>query len=156
MKSNLAEITGITSESDKLNNTGGPRSRTRSLHVKSGFTDSCNLVKHTSSFALRVPGHLINLEDWVTELCCKIGFKSPEEADQKLKLPREKLMVSKSEQPPKCRGLSETERVVNALVLARCNDSFYRPDSPLIFTRKRLHRSVHLIKINLKNYYELD
>ena len=139
-----------------LNNTGGPRSRTRSLRINSSFTDSFNIAEESTSVALWVPEHLINPGDWVTELCRKIGFKSPEEAEQKLNLPPEKLLVAKREKHTECPGMSETDRLRNALILARCNDSFYKPDSPLIFTRKRLHRSLHLIKINLKNYYELD
>lgn len=44
----------------------------------------------------------------------------------------------------------------NAVILAKCNNCNYLPDSPLIFSRTRLERKLELVSINLTAYYELD
>lgn len=152
----MYEITIGKGHSNFLNNTGGPSSRTRSMSITSSFTESQNVAEESTSAAFWIPRHIMIPEDWVIELCNKIGFKSIEEAEQKLKLPSERMLISKSEKTRKCPHLNNTDWVRNAIILARCNDTVYLPGSPLIFTRKRLERSIHLIKINIKNYYELD
>lgn len=152
----MSENTIGNGQSNFLHNTGGPASRTRSMSITCSFTESQNVTEESASVAFWIPRHIMIPEDWVLELCNKIGFKSLEEAEQKLTLPSERMLISKSEKTRKCPSLNNTDWVRNAIILARCNDTVYLPGSPLIFTRKRLERSIHLIKINIKNYYELD
>jgi hypothetical protein len=44
----------------------------------------------------------------------------------------------------------------SALMLARCNAYGYDPESPFVFTRKRLEREIHLIHLSTSCFYGLD
>ena len=145
-----------TVSTDKLNNTGGPRSRTKSLQITSSYTESPNLAEDSTSLSLLVPQGQSDIENWLTKQAKKMGCSSIAEAQKKLSLPGERMLVNQTGESKPKGNLKAPELIRTALILARCNDSFYLPGSPLIFTRNRLNRSIQLIRINIKNYYELD
>lgn len=151
----IEKITG-TGVSDRLNNTGGPSSRVRTEQIKSSFTEILSLEDETTVVSCAVPPEIIDIENWLLQEVKDLGWASIEQAEAEFSLPSEKMLV--------CRyGDADQNMVVNThglvravLILARCNDSFYMPGSPLILTRKRLNRSMKLITVNIKSYYELD
>ena len=145
-----------TVRTDKLNNTGGPRSRTKSLQITSSYTENPNLAEDNTALSLLVPQGQSDIENWLTKQAIKMGCKSLADAEKKLSLPGERMLVNQSGEGKPKGNLKAHDLIRTALILARCNDSFYLPGSPLIFTRNRLNRSIQLIRINIKNYYELD
>jgi hypothetical protein len=142
--------------SDTLNNAGGPGSRIRSEKITSSFAEILNLAEERTGLALMIPPEIFDVEEWLINEMENLGWTSSEEAAGDLLLPGEKMLVHQSIGAPANSGLTGRSLVRTALILARCNESFYVPGSPLIFTRKRLNRSIDLIKINIKSYYELE
>ena len=144
------------SRSKQLNNIGFPGSRRRSLSINSNFMDNHQMAEEVTVVSLLLPHDITNVEKWLIAQTSKMGCHTITEAEKKLTLPGDKLLVSRSNDDLVDGSLSIVDTVRNALILARCNDCFYMPGSPFIFTRKRLDRSLQLIKVNIKNYYDLD
>jgi len=150
----IEKISG-TGVSDRLNNTGGPSSRVRTEQIRSCFTEILSLEDEITVVSCAVPLEIIDIEDWLLQEVKKLGWASIEQAEADFSLPAEKMLACKYGDADQ--NMVNTHGLVRAvLILARCNDSFYMPGSPLILTRKRLNRSMKLITINIKSYYELD
>lgn len=141
---------------DVLNNIGGPHTSVRTETVSSNiFTNKCLKVKN-ESIVFSVKQNKRNIENLILRLCKKLGWKNAEEAALKLKLPAEKLLVIPIGPVPEVNTVDLKKLLRSGLILSKCSENYYNPDSSMIFTLNRLNRNVELIKINFNNYYELD
>ncbi len=144
------------SGTDVLNNIGGPHSSVRTETVSSNiFTNKCLKVKN-ESIVFSVKQNKTNVENLILRMCKKLGWKNAEIAAKKLKLPAEKLLVIPNGPVPSANKTDLKKLLRSGLILSKCSENYYNPDSPMIFTLNRLHRNIELIKININNYYEMD
>lgn len=141
---------------NRLNNAGGPSSRAMEQPVKAIFPEKMSIADMTQSCSLIIPSKQQDIEDWLVSLAKRSGWSGLWEAIQNLDLPTGKMLLSPMEMMFSSLPMDDKTILKSALILARCNDHYYIPDSPLILTRNRLNRSVLLMKINLKQFYGLD
>jgi hypothetical protein len=150
------EILKTPDRSNLLHNTGGPRSRVRTEKVNMRLLESGGLVTGNERCRVALPPQTEDLERWALTMALNLNWSSLEVAAQKLKLPTvQHLVIPEPDHQLKGKQ-SQKERLRCALILSKCNKNYYMPESPMIFTRSRLERSVELVTINLDAYYELD
>ena len=138
-----------------LFNTGGPRSRVRSEKISSSIFESENLMTQNEVYSLTIPQHVTDIEKWVIALYGSNHFINWDHVLRELKLPTVRMLVVPSDNFYLMHSVAKKEMFRRAVILSKCSSNFYSPDSPMIFTRNRLNRTVELIKINLNGYYEM-
>ena len=144
------------SASDTLNNIGGPYLSVRSETVSSSMFTGKTLIQKNEYHSFSVRKDAKDIEKIILRLCEKLGWKTAESAAKKLKLPSEKLLVI-PKGPVHSANKTDLKKLLRSgLILSKCSENYYNPDSPMIFTLNRLHRNIELIKININNYYEMD
>jgi len=140
-----------------LNNIGGPHTSVMTETVSSNiFNNKCLKVNKKESLVFSVKQNKPDVENLILRLCKKLGWKNAEEAAIKLKLPSEKLLIIPNGPVPEVNIPDLKKLLRSGLILSKCSEIYYNPDSPMIFTVNRLHRNIELIKININNYYEMD
>lgn len=139
-----------------LNNIGGPHTRVMTETVSSNIFTNKYLKVKNESLVFSVKQNKPDVENLILRLCKKLGWKNAEIAAKKLKLPAEKLLVIPNGPVPAVNTIDPKKLLRSGLILSKCNENYYNPDSPMIFTVNRLHRNIELIKININNYYEMD
>lgn len=149
-----SDITG--SVSTVFNNTGGPRSRVRSEIVYKSYLTVKTSVK-VGYYAIDLPESVNDIEAWLLDMAEKIGWQGWEDISCRIGIPSEKLLVINEPDNEIQPHMTEKENIIRtALILSMCNNFFYLPEGPRIFTRSRLERKIKLTKINIENFYELD
>ena len=139
----------------KLYNSGGPNSRQRTEPIQSDFLDTSGTHRNSEIYRLSIPEDITDIEAWLVEHVLSFGWNTLDEAIRKLPVPTNRMMAFavKDEEP---QSMNSLDIVLNALILAKTNDSCYNPESPLIFTKKRMNRTIKLVEIDINKYYELD
>ncbi len=156
MKESNRKKTAVPTGQRHLHNTGGPRSRVRTEKISLSIFDVKQMKSQHEVHELNVPPKITNIEEWVLTLCEPTSFVSWDDLATKLNLPKGRLLVAPIVGPSnRVKGL-KMDMLRSAVILSKCNKNHYLPDSPMIFTRSRLHRKVELINLNLHQYYELD
>jgi hypothetical protein len=147
----------ITRISKALNNTGGPRSRTRKEPVRLSFLETLgsSAVSFQENIYFKLPDYCPDIPGYLLGLFSeKMGLSSWDAISLAIPLPERPLYVFPSLNPV---GLHSDElNLVHALVLARCNSFTYQPDRDFIFTAHRLNRSLQLIEFNPFSFYGLE
>lgn len=141
---------------DRLNNAGGPSSRAMQQSVRAFFPEKMSIAELNQKCSLTLPSKVQDIEAWLNSLAKRNGWSDLWEAAQKLDLPCEKMLLSPINLISNTIPKEDRDILQAALILARCNDHYFIPDSPLILTQNRLNRSVLLTKINLKQFYGMD
>lgn len=152
-----SEQKNVSLESRDLYNTGGPSSRTRTENISSSIFYSKKSKSKSDRYYFVLPANTFDHEELLIKIANKFGWHNFNDALKELKLPKERLLVipSKSNSNDRKNTYSKLN-LKNALILSKCNQNFYNPDSQMIFTEKRLTRVVELIKVNLESYYGMD
>lgn len=138
-----------------LHNSGVGRPRNREERIRGNFLLESNTIASVTSLHINLPGNIVDVEDWLKGLLRLAGWKNIEEAISHVPLPNKRLMAF----PVKAIApmpLNHREWIHQALILAKTNEVCYHPGAPLIWTRKRMHRNIQLIDINLDKFYGLD
>ncbi|MFN5959908.1 MAG: hypothetical protein ACK5CW_00345 [Verrucomicrobiota bacterium] len=130
-------------------NTGGPRSRIVSTplisrRLSQGSEElglSCSRRKWTLQ-GLTPPFRKLALQ-----LLRKAGFHSPEDAWEahRDQLPSEACLVIDAVERPDP-GAPSGDPLLTALVLGRCSGSLFSPARPIIWSERRLARSIRLVR----------
>ncbi len=140
---------------NRLHNTGGPRSRTRVEPVSSSLMEERSLAAVSEIISLQIPQYEKDLEEWLLRFVRALGFSGWEDAEKAIGIPSVKMLVSQQEipHPP----ASDRIGILRAgMILCRTSQLRYLPESPRIFTRSRLKRSIRLVVLNTNAYYDLD
>jgi hypothetical protein len=145
--------TGVTS---RLNNSGGPSSRVRTEKISSSLFDQPGICRSRELFMLDIPVDVNNIEIWLLSIARQQGWKSLEEALHHLQIPAGRRLIFPVENIATTCKLSKIGILKSAIILSKCNKSFYIPGSPMIFTRSRLERKIEMLMINIEGYYEMD
>ncbi|NCC73584.1 MAG: hypothetical protein EOM06_09315 [Sphingobacteriia bacterium] len=156
MTGNIIENTAVPCSQRNLHNTGGPRSRVRTEKILASIFDFEQMKFRYERHELIVPLEITDIEEWVISLYQPRIFTGWNNIVAGLKLPSDRMLVVPVESSPQLLKNSKLKMLRSAVILSKCNRNFYLPDSPMIFTRSRLHRSIELIKLNLDQYYEVD
>lgn len=156
MNESNRRITAVLSAGRHLHNTGGPRSRVRTEKLSLSIFDVKQMKSHHEVHELNVPPNITNIEEWVLTLCEPKAFVGWDDLAAQLNIPDERMLVIPFVSPHHTQNYTKMDMLRSAVILSKCNKNHYLPDSPMIFTRSRLHRRVELIKLNLNQYYELD
>ena len=147
-----------------LLNTGYRREYHKSDEIKSDYfnnddnkTPSNNHKDETIEVSISITDPQLDIEEWVLQMVKGVGLGSIAAIIPYLDLPKQKFTVIE------LKGVQEVANppnqfaiIKNAIILSKSNHVFYDPASPLIFSHRRLHRSIKLININLTSFYELD
>ncbi|CAN5385716.1 hypothetical protein BH10BAC5_BH10BAC5_25780 [soil metagenome] len=147
---------GQYSGQKNLHNTGGPRSRVRTEKIRSSIFESKEFIAHNEIHSLKIPAKITNIDSWILAISKRLGWNSLETAIPFLNLPIERLLVIPINMPENELRNSDIKIIRSAVILSKCSNNYYCPDSPMIFTRNRLDKKVELIKIDLNNYYGVD
>lgn len=134
---------------------GGPISRQRTERIHADYLAAEGIAESTGIYSLALPDNLPDPEEWLTELLAMTPWRSFAEAAEQLGLPGVEMMVFK-ESPGSGADVDVTQTLRNALILSKCNEVLYKPQSPMIFTAKRLRRCIKLVEINIDNYYGME
>jgi len=155
---------------DRLFNTGGPMSRTRTETIVS------SIFKYKEyRLGARPVGelHALHIGDGVSErralgfrhaafeALCECGFEDPDAAFDALEeLPRKTLHCLKVPERNHAWGAQRPwndlrEFLKTALILGKCSQGLYDPSRPVIWTENRLGQWVELYEIR-KAFYEDD
>ena len=131
-------------------NTGGPRSRTRTVRVTSSVLTGDLPVHWRHVLMVGIPRQ--GKEDLVARAYRALedqGFRDPEEAAHAFpRLPRRPLHcrpIELNSGRHRGKGPRAPRRFLfEALVLGRCSENFYDPCKPVIWTNNRLQRDLVL------------
>jgi hypothetical protein len=147
-----------------LFNTGYRREHHKSDEVKSDYFNNEDNKYSTDDYrntaikvSISITDPQLDIEEWVLQMVKVKGYETIEAIITCLNLPKQKYTVldlngvQQVANPP-----TQFAIIRNAIILSKSNHVFYDPASPLIFSHKRLHRSIKLININLTSFYELD
>ena len=133
-------------------NTGGPRSRVVSTAVVSRMlSDGSEILGLKSQGTYRLPRLPVanSLREFAMALLSRAGFLTPEEAWEAHapQLPAGIALVVDSPPGPEVNDSGEDPGPLlrSALVLGKCCGSLFSPDRPLIWSERRLARSVRLV-----------
>jgi len=139
-----------------LFNTGGPRSRVRTEKISSCIFDGKEGRAHHEIHAVTIPQGVSDLVEWVRTLYKPKVFVEWEKVLDELELPAVRLLVVPVDMLSVPKRPSKRQILRSAVILSKCSNNYYSPDSPMIFTRNRLDKKVELIKIDLNSYYGMD
>lgn len=151
-----------TSGNNLLNNTGYRRSLEK-LKLESGIiqgnSDSNQLTFNEKVLGLSISEDLKNIEDYLMSLLKNKGIDFPYEELKNCQSNTKKCLIlnekSKTGNHKFNPELMDADRLIETIcVLSKTNDYMYRPDSPMIFTQKRMNRVIRIVKINRTNLYE--
>jgi len=156
MTGDFIEKTATPCGHRNLNNTGGPRSRVRTEKISASIFDSEQMKLQHERHELIVPQEITDIEEWVITLYHPRAFTSWEDIAGRLKIPTVRMLVVPVESSAKKNKVSKLKMLRSAVILSKCNKNYFQPESPMIFTRSRLNRSIELIQLNLEQYYEMD
>jgi hypothetical protein len=146
----------VNGASHLLHNIGAPMSRIQWVHASANLLKNCNALAAEQSISLALPENLQHPKQWVEELAAQLGLHNWEAIVKAVILPAEKWMVQPLSILDDTVETGAMEQLRAALILSKCNSHLYIPDSPAIFTRSRLHRSIRLVRIQTSQYYDLD
>ena len=147
------------SHSSTLHNTGYTRSFHKSDMVDSSYfgNEKSMDAEHILPVSVTVPPGINDIEKWLHGLSIEAGYPFLNAAMLFLSLPKRKAVVMECDDVEvQSGGTKKIDVIRNAVILSRCNSTGYFPDSPMIFSRARINRTVHLITINLHSFYEMD
>jgi len=150
------DMQGMSGTPGHLQHTGANRSRTYRIEVKSSLLDNEAMTYPALELHPGILPEAVDYEDWIMDMANKLAYDNYWIAAQRLNLPTERMLVFHVE--PKCPGAPfySDSYLRDLLILSKCNSIYYLPDSPMIFTEKRLNRHIRLLNIKLKTYYEMD
>ena len=149
----------------RLENTGGPMSRTRKERIQSEMLGNATLEigwPQEHFVYLDHTGHK-NVFERIDHCLGQLGFAGPEEASAGLGgMPGVSMhcrRLKSSVNPARsdngnANSQSPEESLRVALILGRCSEILYDPDKPVIWTRGRLVRPVRLY--HAENFYDDD
>ena len=142
--------------SNVMNNSGGPRSRVRTEEIHADFFTENVAGTCQGILSVKIPARVVDIEKWLKNCCKNFNKMSWDEIGKTLRLPDQTMMVFTINDYSLMKHLVKNDFIRSALILAKCNKHSYDPDSPFIFTRKRLDRCIKLIEINNDQFYALD
>jgi len=150
------------SSSLRYANTGGPRSRVVSTAVVSRLLSegSETLGLHPLG-DYQLPRHPANkLRELAFALLRRAGFLTPEEAWEvhAREVPGGVALVVECPRGPDSGdpGEDPVQQLRTALVLGKCSGSLYSPHRPLIWSERRLARSVRLVHCEAETFTHSD
>ena len=144
-------------------NTGGPKSRIVSTPLVSRL-----LSRGSEALGLTPLGHYElqprhaegGFRDLARHLLIKAGFETPELAWKTLcdQLPNQAALAvdAPSDSPPDIPHDSEHESLIAALVLGKCCGSLFSPARPIIWSERRLARSLRLVHCDSETFTRED
>lgn len=127
-----------------------------SCYFEVGAAGSADL-ENILHVGVQVPPDVEDIEKWLLGMLKKAGYRSLKELMVRLDLPEKEAVLIQLEEP-----VAETVKqqaldiIRNVIILSRCNRVGYHPGSPMIFSHSRINRTVSLVTIDLKSFYELD
>lgn len=145
-------------------NTGYRREHHKSDEIKSDYFQNDDNKYNTDDYknvaielSISITDPQLDIEEWVLQMVKEEGFESIDAIIPCLNLPKQKFTVIDLNGVQEVATLPNRMLIIrNAIIFSKTNHVFYDPVSPLIFTHKRIHRSIKLININLTSFYELD
>lgn len=144
-------------------NTGGPRSRVVSTPLVSRVLSQGSETlgfKPLAHYEMQPRYGKGGFRKMATRLLRKAGFLSPEEAWEAMadELPDQPALVVDAP-PPQAPDIAheyEQESLIAALVLGRCCGSLFSPARPIIWSERRLARSVRLVHCDAATFTRDD
>jgi hypothetical protein len=144
-------------------NTGGPRSRVVSTPLVSRALSEgsaslgCQPLAH---YQMRPRFSGDGFREWARRLLREAGFTTPEQAWHALreKLPAEPALVADIPPAPETAPSPDEENhaLLAALVLGKCCGSLFSPTRPIIWSERRLARSIRLVHCDSATYTRED
>ena len=144
-----------TAGSSRLNNMGGPQSRSRKEKINSSLFDQPGMTLSRELHYVNIPAGCSDIEEWLLSIARGLNWDGWNEALPRLQLPPCRQLVFPAGDMPSQDASSAAGLLRSAVILSRCSKSHYAPGSPMIFTRGRLERKIEIIRINLNGYYEM-
>ncbi len=142
-------------------NTGGPHSRTREENISStilGNSLKKIIMPRHSKVGIIFPAGILDIVQFMHDYMNKAGYNSTEDLGKKFQGPKNLMTCIDGQEKkglPRINNKGEQKKVIrNAVILGMCNKFIYNPDSPIIWTRKRLTRIISLFGAG--DFYELD
>lgn len=144
-------------------NTGGPRSRVVSTPLVSRVLSQGSEtlgVKPLAHYEMIPRHHEGRFRNLALRLLRKAGFSSPEEAWKAMadELPDQPALVvdAQPERAPDIAIDPSRPALIAALVLGRCCGSLFSPARPIIWSERRLARSVQLVHCDPETFTRED
>lgn len=140
-------------------NTGGPRSRIVSTPLISRrLSEGCaelGISCATEKWSLQ--GFASPFRTLALQLLRNAGFDSPEDAwdAHRDELPSESCFVVDAVERP-VPGTPSGDPLLTALVLGRCSGSLFSPARPIIWSERRLARSIRLVRCQPGTFLDDD
>ena len=152
---------GAGTRSGMLCNTGYRRTYHKSDKISSSYfeteTSKSKEDKSFLSVGVSVPAQVTNVEEWLLQMVHELGYGSWEELLPFLNLPDKAAVVVDAQIEGSVKlKMYMLGLVQQAVILSRCSHTGYDPSSPMIFSLKRINRTVTLVTVTLKSFYELD
>lgn len=150
----MIETEQANGHASMLHNSGGPRSRVRTELIDSNLLAENGMSISLGLIGVSVPDEVSDVEAWLRNT---LHITSEwNEVSRQCRLPDKRLMVFTEQEPGKPYQLDGTDLLHAVLILSKCSQHSYNPDSPFIFTKKRINRSIRLLEINYHAFYEMD
>ena len=149
------EIEVSTGASRLMHNIGAPGGFLRKEKIISNLLSECGAGTPAGTFGIILPDTIQDAEEWLLGMARCLGWKDWPEVEAGISLPAERLLVYPTS-ADKSVAKDNIEILRHAIILSRCNEHSYLPGSPMIFSRKRLNRTVQLTAIQQSSYYAME
>lgn len=165
MLSNTGYPVGMLSNTgypmDMLYNTGYRRTYHKSDKINSGYFETESLASSEDntflSVGVNVPADVTDVEEWLLQMVYELGYSSWAELVPYLNLPIKTAMVVEAQMIAGVKSETNMLGILQqAVILSQSSSTSYEPLSPMIFSLKRINRTVSLVTVSLKLFYELD
>jgi hypothetical protein len=142
-------------------NTGGPRSRVVSTPLVSRILSSGSETlgfRPLGHYQLPPPPTGNGFREFALWLLGETGFATPEQAWHALRaqLPNQALLSVDTPAVPDLAPKGIRPALIAALVLGKCCGSLFSPDRPIIWSERRLARSLRLVHCNSESFTRSD
>jgi hypothetical protein len=144
-----------------LHNTGYRRpqvhaSESVNANILIGAKKSDAGMHHKIELCKLQPPSQNHLKDWIDSLVQQTGFENLDALLPLLELPSSYCLVFEKDHIGAEPSSDLLDILRTAVILSKCSTSSYDPNSPMIFTAKRLSRNLQLITINLDVFYGME
>lgn len=125
-------------------------------NIETGIFDCELVMTYSEAFSLYKDYRNVDFEDLIRSIETPENLRDWKHLKNRFHLPAERLLVVPVSYVEMKEETDDFHQLRTAIILSKCNNNFYLPDGPMIFSHHRLERHIKLVKINLNGYYEMD